>query len=193
MNDVTIGDSYPLPNIQDILDKLGRARFFSALDGARGYLQIPIAEDDRMKTAFSTESGHYEYMRMPFGLKSAPSTFQRLVNNVLTGLQGIRTLVYLDVVIYSETSEEHNARLREVFDRFRNHNLKLQPNKCEFLIQELNYLGHVTASSGMPDAKKVESIVNFPSPKSPTEIKSFLGLVGYYRKSMKDFSKLAKP
>jgi len=112
---VTVGDSFPIPNIQDILDKLRRARYFSALDCASGYWQVPLAEEDRLKTAFSTPTCHYEYLRMPFGLKSAPSTFQRLMNNVLMGLIGTRCFVYLDdVIIFGETLQEHQARLRGV-------------------------------------------------------------------------------
>jgi hypothetical protein len=134
LNDVTIGDSYPLPNIQDMLDKLGRSRFFTALDCASGYHQMPIAQEDRKKTAFSTSTGHYEYNRMPFGLKAAPATFQRLMNNVLSGLIGFRCLVYLDdIVLFGETIEEHNEKLRNVFDRLRQYNLRLQPDKCELL------------------------------------------------------------
>ena len=96
LNDITVGDSFPIPNIQDILNKLGRARYFSALHCASGYWQIPLADEDRPKTAFSIPTCHYEYLRMPFGLKSAPSTFQRLMNNVLMGLIGTRCFVYLD-------------------------------------------------------------------------------------------------
>jgi hypothetical protein len=123
LNDVTVGDSFPLPNIQDILDKLGRARYFSAIDCACGYWQVPLAGEDRIKTAFSTPTAHYEYLRMPFSLKSAPSTFQRLMNKVLMGLLGTRCFVYLDdVIIFGESFQEHNARLREVFDKLRQFN-----------------------------------------------------------------------
>ena len=105
----------PLPNVQDILDKLGRARYFSALDCASGYWQVPLAEEDRAKTAFSTPTGHYEYLRMPFGLKSAPSTFQRLMNNIFMGLLGTRCFVYLDYAnIFGETLQEHNGRQRSI-------------------------------------------------------------------------------
>jgi hypothetical protein len=124
LNDVTVGDSFPLPDIQEILDKLGRARYFSALDCASGYWQVPLAEEDGMKTAFSTTTGHYEYLRMPFGLKSAPSTFQRLMNQVFLGLIGIRCFVYLDdVILFGETPQEHNGRLREIFERLRQFNV----------------------------------------------------------------------
>ena len=195
LNDVTVGDSFPLPNIQDILDRLGRARYFSALDCASGYYQVPIATDDRSKTAFSTPTGHYEYLRMPFGLKSAPSTFQRLMNRVLMGQLQNHCFVYLDdVILFGETLQEHNERLREILERLRKHNLKIEPDKCEFLKTELQYLGHVVTTQGVkPDPLKVEAITKFPHPKSPTDVKSFLGLVGYYRKFIPKFSGIAKP
>jgi len=174
----------PLPNIQDILDKLGRARYFSTLDCASGYWQVPLAEEDRTKTAFSTPTGHYEYFRMPFGLKSAPSTFQRLMNSVFMGLIGTRGFVYShDVIIFGETLQEHHTRLREVFQKLRHFNLKNEPGKCEFLKTELNYLGYVVTSEGVkPDPEKVKAIKNFPIPKNKTDVKSFLGLTGYYCK-----------
>jgi hypothetical protein len=134
LNEITVGDSYPLPNIQDILDKLGRARYFTVLDCASGYLQVPVAPEDRCKTAFSTSDGHFEYKRMPFGLKSAPSTFQRMMNNILSELIGNRCLVYMDdILVMGETLKEHNLKLRDVFQRLREHNLKIEPDKCEFL------------------------------------------------------------
>jgi len=131
LNDITVGDSF--------LDKLGRARYFSALDCASGYWQVPLAEEDRAKTAFITPTGLYEYLRMPFGLKSAPSTFQRLMNSVFMGLIGTRCFVYLDdFIIFGETLQELHARLREVFQKLRKFNLKIEPDKCEFLKTELN-------------------------------------------------------
>ncbi|PNF18384.1 hypothetical protein B7P43_G12483 [Cryptotermes secundus] len=195
LNEVTVGDSYPLPNIQDILDKLGRARYFTALDCASGYLQVPIAEEDRCKTAFSTADGHFEYKRMPFGLKSAPSTFQRMMNNVLSELIGNRCLVYMDdILIIGETLEEHNSKLRAVFEKLHESNLKIEPDKCEFLKEELSYLGHIVTAEGVkPDDKKIEAVVKFPIPQSQKDVKSFLGLAGYYRKFIADFSAIARP
>ena len=171
LNDITVGDSFPLPNVQEILDKLGRAQYFSALDCASGYWQVPLAEEDRAKTAFSTPTGHYEFLRMPFGLKSAPSTFQRLMNKVFMGLLGTRCFVYLDdVIIFGETLQEHNARLREVFEKLRQFNLKIEPDKCEFLKTELSYLGHVVTGEGVkPDSEKVKAITSFPTPKNTTD------------------------
>ena len=116
------------------MDKLGRARYFSALNCASGYWQVPLAEEDRAKTAFRTPTGHYEYLRMPFGLKSAPNTFQRLMNSVFMGLIGTRCFAYLDdVIIFGETLQEHYTRFREFFQNLRQFNLKIERYKCEFL------------------------------------------------------------
>ncbi|KMQ83357.1 enzymatic polyprotein endonuclease reverse [Lasius niger] len=132
---------------------------------------------------------------MPFGLKNAPATFQRLMNSVLTGIQGLRCLVYLDdIVIYGSSLEDHNKRLTEVLRRLRENNLKLQPDKCEFLRKEVIYLGHIISENGiMPDPSKLAAIKNFPTPKRVKDIQSFIGLAGYYRKFIEDFSRIAKP
>ncbi|KMQ88105.1 enzymatic polyprotein endonuclease reverse [Lasius niger] len=195
LNNLTIGDSFPLPNITDILDQLGNAKYFTTLDLASGYHQIPMAENDKKKTAFSTPYGHYEFNRMPFGLKNAPATFQRLMNSVLTGIQGLRCLVYLDdIVIYGSSLEDHNKRLTEVLRRLRENNLKLQPDKCEFLRKEVIYLGHIISENGiMTDPSKLTAIKNFPAPKRIKDIQSFIGLAGYYRIFIEDFSRIAKP
>lgn len=195
LNNLTIGDAFLMPDITSILDQLGKAKYFSCLDLASGYHQIPIHPKDMEKTAFSTSEGHYEFKRMCFGLKGAPATFQRLMNRVLSGINGSRAFVYLDdIIVVRTTMEEHVNRLREVFNRLREFNLQLQPPKCEFLRNEVNYLGHVITENGVkPDPKKIECLVNYPVPKNPKEIKSFLGLIGYYRKCIKEFSKMAKP
>ena len=195
LNDLTIGDSFPLPNITEILDQLGNAKYFSTLDLASGYHQIPMKEEHKNRTAFSTPHGHYEFNRMPFGLKNAPATFQRLMNTVLTGLQGLQCLVYLDdIVIYGATLKEHNERLTAVFRRLRQNNLKLQPNKCEFLRKEVMYLGHVITEDGIrPVPTKLRAVRDFPVSKKVKDIQSFIGLAGYYRKFIPDFSKIAKP
>ena len=120
LNDKTVGDAYPLPNITDILDQLGKARYFSCFDLASGFHQIPMNPRDAIKTAFSTPNGHYEYKKMPFGLKNAPATFQRLMDNVLTGLQGNVCFVYLDdIVIYAQSLEEHKLKLNQLFQHLR--------------------------------------------------------------------------
>lgn len=195
LNEKTIGDAYPLPNISDILDQLGSAKYFSVLDLASGFHQIPMAPKDAPKTAFSTPYGHYQFRRMPFGLKNAPATFQRLMDNVLSGLQGNELFVYMDdIVIYAKSLREHEIKFERLMKRLRNANLKLQPDKCEFLRQEVAYLGHIICSNGVrPDPDKIRSIAEFPHPKNQKNIKQFLGLAGYYRRFIPNFSKVAKP
>lgn len=195
LNEKTIGDAYPLPNITDILDQLGNAKYFSVLDLASGFHQIPMDSKDAPKTAFSTPHGHYQFKRMPFGLKNAPATFQRLMDNVLSGLQGNELFVYMDdIVIYARSLQEHSVKFNRLMKRLRDANLKLQPDKCEFLRKEVAYLGHVIGSDGVkPDPNKIKAITNFPTPRNPKGIKQFLGLVGYYRRFIPQFSKIAKP
>jgi hypothetical protein len=195
LNDVTIGDSFPIPVISEVLDALGNSKYFSTIDCASGFLQVPVKPEDQAKTAFSTPQGHYEYKRMPFGLKGAPSTFQRLMNSVLSGIQGIKCLVYLDdILIFGETLQIHNDKLRAVLDRMRQHNLKLQPDKCEFLRKVVSYLGHIITSDGVkPDERKIEAVKNFPVPTTTQQLKGFLGLAGYYKRFIPNFSKIAKP
>jgi len=166
-DDWTIGDSYPLqPDITEILDQLRNAKYFTTLDLASGYHQIPMAEEDKQKTAFSTPYGHYEFNRMPCGLKNAPATFQRLMNSVLTGMQGLKCLVYLDDC-HLRSLEDHNKRFEEVLQRLRENNLKLQPDKCEFLRKETIYLGHIISENGISlDSSKLTAIKEFPTKES---------------------------
>lgn len=195
LNDITIDDKYPLPNIADLFDKLGKSTYFTTLDLASGYHQIEINDADRQKTAFSTEFGHFEYSRMPFGLKTAPATFQRAMDNILRGLQGIHCLVYLDdIIIFSASLQDHIQKLRTVFDRLRQTNLKVQLDKSEFLRKEVMYLGHTITKDGLkPNNDKIQAVLNYPLPETTTQIKSFLGLIGYYRRFIKDFAKVTQP
>lgn len=195
LNEKTIGDAYPLPNIEDILDQLGHSQYFSTLDLASGFHQIPMHPDFIEKTAFSTPNGHYEFTRMPFGLKNAPARFQRMMNNVLTGLTNNQCFVYLDdVVLYGSNLEDHNRKLKNIFSRMRENNLKLQPDKCEFLKQSCEYLGHLITNNGVePNPKKIGCIKRVLPPNNQKQIKMFLGLTGYYRKFIKDYSTIAKP
>lgn len=195
INDKTIDDRYPMPNITDILDKLGRCQYFSTLDLASGFHQIEMHPDSIPKTAFSVENGKYEFTRMPFGLKNSPSTFQRVMDDVLRDLQNKVALVYMDdVIIFSASLDEHIANLKSVFKKFREYNLKVQLDKSEFLRKEVEFLGHVITADGIkPNPKKIIAIQNFPIPKTVREIKSFLGLLGYYRRFIKDFAKITKP
>jgi transposase InsO family protein len=195
LNEKTIGDAYPLPNITDILDQLGSAKYFSIFDLASGFHQISMSPKDAHKTAFSTPYGHYQFKRMPFGLKNAPATFQRLMDNVLSGLQGNELFVYMDdIVVYARSLREHEIKCERLMQRLRDANLQLQPDKCEFLRHEVAYLGHIIGANGVkPDPGKIKSIMHFPTPKNPKNIKQFLGLAGYYRRFIPNFSKVAKP
>ena len=195
MNEDTIGDAYPIPHISDILDQLGNSKYFTTLDLASGYHQIEMHPKDAQKTAFSVPHGHYEFTRMPFGLKNAPSTFQRLMNTILSGLQGTRCLVYLDdIIIFADSLESHNKKLLDIFKRLRESGLKIKPSKCEFLRREVMYLGHKISEKGAePDESKIEAVMKFPQPKSARDIKSFLGLAGYYRRFIENFSSKALP
>ncbi|KMQ82954.1 enzymatic polyprotein endonuclease reverse [Lasius niger] len=132
---------------------------------------------------------------MPFGLKNAPTTIQRLMNSILTGIQGLKCLVYLDdIVIYGASLEDHNKRLKVVLQGLRENNLELQPDKCEFLRKEVMYLGHIISENGIsPNPSKLTAIKEFPTPKKVKDIQSFIGLAGYYRKFIEDFSRITKP
>lgn len=195
LNDVTISDKHPLGNISDILDSLGHSRYFSTLDLASGFLQIALHEDSMEKTAFSSNFGHYEYKRMCFGLKNAPAALQRYLNHILTGLQGIKCLVYLDdIIIFGKNLSDHNSKLSDVFKVLKNHNLKLQPSKCQFLQREIMYLGHVISEKGISaDMTKISSVLEIESPKTTRAVKSFLSMANYYRNFVPGFSAIAEP
>jgi len=195
LNEKTIGDAYPLPDITEILDQLGQSKYFTCLDMVMGYHQIELEEGAGPKTAFSTKQGHWEYRRLPFGLKTAPATFQKLMNSVLSGLIGTRCFIYLDdIVIYAKSLADHNIKLREVLDRLRTYRLKLQPEKCEFLRKEVNYLGHQITEAGVkPDPQKVAAIASYPTPTSVKELKTFCRMISYYCRFIPNCSRIASP
>ena len=195
LNAKTTDDKYPIPNITDILDKLGRCQYFTTLDLKNGFYQIEMDPKDIKKTAFSVEGGHYEFLRMPMGLKNAPSTFQRTMDVVLQGLQNKICLVYLDdIIVFSTSLQEHLVRLKQVFQRLLEANFKIQLDKSEFLKKEVSYLGHVVTSDGIkPNPDKIAAIKSYPLPTTTKEIKSFLGLLGYYRRFIKNFAHITKP
>lgn len=195
LNEKTVDDKYPIPNIADVLDKLGNCQYFTTLDLASGFYQVEMNPQDIPKTAFNVEHGHFEFLRMPMGLKNSPSTFQRVMDNVLRELQNTICLVYLDdIIVFSTSLQEHMSNLEKVFQKLRESNFKIQMDKSEFLKLETAYLGHVIGKDGIkPNPDKIAAIKKYPLPKTTTEIKRFLGLLGYYRKFIPDFAKIAKP
>lgn len=195
LNDNTIADKYPIPNIDSILDKLGKAQYFSTIDLAKGFHQILVKPEHRQKTAFSTPFGHYEFVRMPFGLKNAPATFQRLMNSVLREYINRICVVYLDdILVFSTSLQEHIDSLSKIFSTLEKADLKIQVDKCNFFAKETPYLGHILTPEGlMPNKSKIDAIVNLKLPNNQKQIKSFLGLTGYYRKFIRSYAKIAYP
>ena len=187
LNEKTDGDAYPFSNINEILDHLGGAKYFSVFDLASGFHQIPMDSGDKHKTAFSIDSCHYEFNRMP-------ATFQRLIDRVLVGLQGSELCVYIDdIVVYASTLDEHDQQIFCLFKRLLEAGLRLQPEKCSFLSTEVAYLGHVISAAGVrPNPKKIEAVKSFRVPKNPKNIKEFLGLVRYYRRFIPNLAARAK-
>ena len=195
LNARTDKNSYPLPRIQECIDQLGRARFLSKIDLTSGYWQVRIKEEDVPKTAFNTRNGKYEFLVMPFGLTNAPATFQTLVNKVFRHFLNIFLIVYLDdIVIYSNTLEEHLEHLRQVLDVLRANELYAKPHKCVFGRSEIEFCGHIVGNGVVKVMQdKIKSIKDWPQPKNVHEVRQFLGLAGYYRRFIKHFSLIAVP
>ena len=195
LNKVTVKNAYPLPNITDIIDALEGASIFSSLDLKSGYWQIPLRETDKEKTAFITHRGQFQFNRVPFGLANAPSVFANLIAAVLSGLEYKICLAYLDdIIIYSNTVEEHLENLQKVFDRLEQAGLKLKPSKCEYLCSKLDFLGHVISADGVGvDPYKVKTILAKEPPTNIRGVRAFLGMCSYYRKFIKGMAKIAKP
>lgn len=196
LNARTIKDNYSLPRIEDILESLAGNKYFSVLDMKSGYHQVEIFEEHKQRTAFTVGSlGFYEYNRMPFGLTNAPATYQRLMEECLGDLHLNICYIYLDdLIIFSRTLDEHLDRMRQVFMKLRESGLKLTPKKCFLLMKRIKYVGHIVSEKGIEaDDDKVDKVKNWPRPTSKEEVRQFLGFVGYYRRFVKDFAKIAKP
>lgn len=197
LNKVTIKDSYPLPRIDDLLDKVGKtkSKYFTTLDLRSGYWQVKMAEESKEKTAFYTPNGLHQFTVMPFGLVSAPSIFQRIMNKALGDLIGKCCLDYIDdIIVFSATYPEHIQNLKEVFRRLHKAGLVIKLEKCRFFQKQVQYLGHIISEHGVaPDPAKVKALQDFTRPTCVRALQSFLGLANYYRKFINKYSEICSP
>ena len=196
LNAATIKDAHPIPHIDDLLDALHGARWFSTLDLKSGYWQVPIQEQDKEKTAFRASGGQlFEFNQVPFGLCNAPATFSCLMDRILAGLHWETCLFYLDdIIVFAITWEEHLDRIWQVFERLCHAQLKLGAEKCTFAVKEVSYLGHRVTSEGLlPDPTLLKAIRQIGTPENATEVRLFLGLAGYYRRYVKNFATITGP
>ena len=195
LNKVTIKNRYPLPRIDDLFDQLRGARVYSKIDLCTGYHQLRVRETDIPKTAFRTRYGHFEFTVMPFGLTNAPAAFMDLMHRVFQPYLDQFVVVFVDdILIYSQSKWEHENHLRIVLQLLRDHQLYVKFSKCEFWLTEVRFLGHVVSASGVSvDLEKVEAVMSWERLKQAFEIRSFLGLAGYYRRFIEDFFRLVAP
>ena len=195
LNRATVKNRYPIPRIDDLFDQMKGATVFSKIDLRSGYHQLRIKESDIPKTAFRTRFGHYEFVVVPFGLTNAPAVFMSLMNSVFRKYLDQFVQVFLDdILIYSKNEQEHEEHLRIVLSCLREHQLYGKLSKCSFYQKEIHYLGHIISGEGISvDPEKVKAIMDWPMPKNAHEVRSFMGLAGYYRRFVEGFSKIVKP
>ena len=188
-----------MPRVDDLIDQLGKAKYVTTLDLTRGYWQVPMAEQARTRTAFATPFGLYQFQMMPFGLQGAPATFQRMMDQLLRGMESFVRVYLDDLVIHSTNWEDHLHHIRAVFNRLREAGLTAKPRKCQFAMSKCSYLGLVVGNGVVgngviePEKSKVKAITAFPIPVTKKQARAFLGITGYYRKFIKDYATLALP
>ena len=195
LNRITVTDNYPMPRIDDMIAILGKASYFSTFDLCKGFHQIAMNESDKSKTTFISHRGSWQFKRMPMGLKNSPATFQRCVDAVLGDIKWVYCAVYFDdIVVFSETFEDHLIHVAEVLRRIRNAGLTINPNKIQLCRKQFKFLGFIIEPNKCyPDPAKVAVLNNYPIPKNPKQIQKFLGLAGFYRRFIDKFSLIAKP
>ena len=195
LNKITIKNRYPLPRIDDLFDQLRGATTFSKIDLRSGYHQLRIKPENIPITAFRTRYGHYEFVVMPLGLTNAPAVFMDLMNRIFKPYLDQFVVIFIDdILIYSKSPKEHETHLGMVFQVLRENQLYAKLQKCEFWLNEVAFLGHIISDKGVSvDPQKVKAIVEWPKPTNASEVRSFMGLAGYYRRFVQDFSKVAQP
>jgi len=195
LNKVTVMDRYPLPRIDELIDRLHGAKWFTKIDMAQGYHQLRVREEDVHKTAFRTRYGHFEFLVLPFGLCSAPASFMRLMHHIFDDLLDQCVVIFIDdVLIYSRTKDEHDKHVRMVLDRLRQHSLFAKLSKCSFFKPEVEFLGFVVGRHGVGmEQAKIKAVLDWPAPENRKQLMSFLGLANYYRKFIKDHAAICAP
>ena len=193
VNAVTKTDSYPIPRLEDCIDRVGNSAYITKIDLLKGYWQVPLTDQAKEISAFVTPEGLFQCKVMPFGMKNAPATFQRLTNQVIAGLDNC--VVYIDdILVYSNTWNDHLNHLRALFDRLNKANLVVNLMKSEFAKAKVTYLGHVVGQGQvLPREAKIQAILDFPIPTTKKELLRFLGMSGFYRKFVPNYSSLVSP
>jgi len=195
LNSVTVRNGYPLPRIQDCLDQIGEAKWFTKIDLLSGFWQVRIHEPDIPKTAFNTRKGKWEFCVMPFGLTNAPATFQSMMNDELRAYLDDFVQVFIDdILIYSKTKEEHMGHIRTVLQKLKDAGLKAKPAKCSWMKESVEFCGHIVGGGVVRmDPSKLDAIQTWPAPRTVHDVRSFMGLAGYYRRFVKGFGMISKP
>jgi len=193
LNDVTVSDAYPTPRIDELLEKLADVKYISVMDLSIGYYQVPLSNDTREKFAFVTPFGLFEFLVMPFGMKTSVATFSRLMTKALHGLEAVMSY-FDDIIIFTKTWEEHLVVILNVFERFRDIGISIRPSKCMLGENEAPLLGYIVGNGQIKvDPRKVKAMVEYPLPTTKKELRCFLGMTGYYRKFIDNFAKIAAP
>jgi len=195
INRITIPNRYPLPQMQELQDRIQGAQWFTKMDLKNGFHLIRIKEEDEWKTTFCTWYGLYEFLVMPFGLSNAPATFQDMMNHIFRDMLDLGLLAYMDdLLIYAKTVEEHDKIVQEILRRLRENKLAVSPDKCVWRQTEMEFLGYLIGREGIKmSQEKVEAILEWKSPSSLTEVQSFLGFANFYRCFIQDYSRVARP
>ena len=195
LNSKTKLDSFPLPNMEDILSSLSDSMYFSTLDMARGYYQIPVDEASKELTAFSSGSALYQFKVLPFGVANGVATYQRLMSLVLAGVSWDVCIAYIDdLIVLGRSFDEHLSNLDSILKRLVAHNLKIKPRKCSLFKSQVNYLGHTVSNKGiLPNAGNVQTILEYPPPRTVKELKRFLGMINFFRRFIKNASDIMSP